>query len=525
MASDIPGSLRDTIGRTVPSTFNCKIRYVNTPPRRCDALFSPPPGSEPEKTRLSCHFLTVSIKPRSSDEGDDVLALGIEALTYHTKHLTTIFVSKADSTGYLPQQRPSPIRQIATAFLRWLSAKQRQKHPKRELVISLFARSQSQYLFPGSAENGKKHILDDRQLIKWWARVLDPLFPEGGSTLEYNGYITVPGYEGMEVRRFFPPAAHIGKQWHPGNPLIQLAETRGISKDAPPRCLMPRFPDDPKARFITDLDDEVGFSEDTMISPSKRKTGKWKSIWNLDRFWEAMEFRQECSSGRMVGFLWLVIQDPKARQSRAQAQQNGGDEEASQESLADATTNDPSSQQQDRLNANGSPKKQRRKPLTGPIIPRQPRLKGGSSSLTASSGLDSMLNTAVEDGLVLSREGYDQAMQTLLHLDFANVEVAALSTSKWVKQVANSCGIQTDWSIDITGTAVPMDAIATVNGNGQVNDLGGMVRKKKRKAEDSVVEERYEVAETRTEESSSEKAAVNMLGSGMVRKKPKAAAV
>jgi len=255
MASETIGSLKDSLASALPSTFSCKIRYVHTPPKRCDALFSPPPGSEPEKTRLASHFLTVSIKPKGSDAPNDVFVLGMEALIYHTKPLTTIFVSKADSTGYLPQHRPSPVQRICTAFLRWLSAKARQKHPKRELVISLFARSQSQYLFPGSAENKSKHILDDRQLIKWWARVVQPLFPTEESDLEYDGYITVPGYEGMEVRPFFPPSAQIGKQWHPGNPLLALAETRGVSSSAPPRCLLPRFPDDPKARFMQDLDD------------------------------------------------------------------------------------------------------------------------------------------------------------------------------------------------------------------------------------------------------------------------------
>lgn len=516
------GSLRATISQALPSNFRCKIGYVHTTPKRCDALFSPPPGAEPEKTRLSSHFLTVSIKLKDGNESSDVLVLGIEALIYHTKHLTTIFVSKADSTGYLPQQRPSPVRQIATAFLQWLSGKERQNHPRRELVISLFARSQSQYLFPGSAENGQKHILDDRQLIKWWARVLDPLFPKESDCLEYHGYITVPGYEGTEVRSFFPPSAQVGKQWHPGHPLMRLAETRGVPKEVPPRCLLPRYPDDPKARFMTDLDDEVGFSEDTQASPSKRKTGKWKAIWSLDRFWEAMEFRQECSSGRMVGFIWLVISDPEATRKRQEVQQDRVHEDAGQGTLDDASGESQSPTRTKGSTVNGSPRKQRRRPLTGPIVPRQPRLKGGSSSLTGSSGLDAMLNTPVDDGLVLSKDGYDQAMQALLHLDFANLEVAVQSTRKWAKHVETICGIQADWSVDIVGTAAPAQG-STSNGAGQVNDLGGMVRKK-RKAPDAAVSEGHATAETRVETAGSEEPAVNMLSAGMVRKKPKPAA-
>ena len=508
-------SLKDTLTEALPSSFSCKVRYIHTPPKRSEALFSPPPGHDPETTRLSSHFLTVSVpKPPTSD----VLVLGIEALIYHTKSLTTIFVSKADSTGYLPQQRPSPVRSVATAFLRWLAAKERRKHPKRELVISLFARSQSQYLFPGSAENGGKHVLDDRQLIKWWAKVLDPLFAGAGNGLEYDGYVTVPGYEGVEVKQFFPPSSQGGQRWHPGNPLDELAQSRGLSKDSPTRCLLPRFPDDPKARFMTDLDDEAGFSDDTLLSPSKRRGGKWKAIWNLDRFWEAMEFRQECSSGRMVGFLWLVIRDPEARRKWGEAKANGVlEENASQESLSDLPREASASQPKGTHSATISPKKPtRRKPLSGPIIPRQPRLKGGSSSLTGSSGLETMLGTSTtSDGLILTREGYDQAVHTLLHLDFANLDVAVQSTAKWVKQVQQTSGIQTDFGMEITGTAAPAVAAAAVNGGSdKVNDLGGMVRKK-RKAEN------YAVVEERTETAGAEKPAVNLLGGGMVRKKAK----
>ncbi|KAK3686796.1 hypothetical protein LTR37_019475 [Vermiconidia calcicola] len=483
------GSLQDELAAALPQNFHCRVRYVHSPSKPCEPLFSPPPGSGPEKTRLASHLLTVSTKPALETAGSSgILVLGIEVLVYYTKHLTTIFVSKADSTGYLRQQRPSPVRAITTAFLRWMTAKERHALPSRKLVISLFARSQSQYLFPGSAENENKHVLDDRQLIKWWARVLDPIFPkkdecESGvedPEHEYSGYLTVPGYEGAEARSFLPPSNSqaTGLRWKPGNPLAELATARGIAPDAPPRCLLPRFPDDPKARFMQDLDDDVGLTQDApaTLSPSKRKSGKWSSIRDLNRFWEAMEFRQECSSGRVVGFLWLVVQtkyppDPKILDST---------NTASQDSSVGAQSSDPVSQQEEVLSTSGSPRKRRRKPLSGPIIPRQPRLKGGSSSLTATGDLAGMVETSVGDGLVLSKEGYDKAMQTLLHLDFANMEAARQSTSKWISEVSAICGIQTDWSLDVSGTAKLESAAGrpVSNGTAQVNDLGAMIRKK-----------------------------------------------
>lgn len=534
------GSLKDELAAALPEGFRCKVRYVHTPLKSCDPLFPPPPGAEPEKTRSATHLLAVSVTPirgKHEESETDVFALGIEVFVYTTKRLTTLFVSKADSTGYLPQQRPSPVKVITTTFLQWLSAKERHAHPTRKLVISLFARAQKQYLFPGSSENSTKHVLDDRQLIKWWARVLDPIFPKKdeysheSADSEYDGYITVPGYEGIEIKPFFPPhnySSGVGVHWKAGNPLLELAETRGIPKESPTRCLLPRFPDDPKARFMQDLDDEVGISEDAQvtISPSKRKNGKWAAIRDLGRFWEAMEFRQECSSGRVVGFLWLVIRMQQFELIRREVEGKHGRKEKSQELSASLTSSDPPSVQDDAAIARISPSKRRRKPLSGPIVSRQPRLKGGSSSLTASSDLALMLDTAPEYGLALTKEGYDKAMHTLLHLDFANLDVAIQSTSRWVSDVSSIGGVQSDWSFEIVGSAKLEEVAknASSNSNLQVNDLSGMAMRNKRKPEHRAVAEGHAVAETRLENAGHEMPAVNILGGGMIRKKIKPSA-
>ena len=490
---------------------------------------------EPEKTKLASHFLTVSIESRHSTQkadepnaahGDHIIVFAMEVLVYSTKDLITMFVSKADSTGYLPHQRPSPIKVIATTFLWWLGTQQRRKQPqdllriqlsKKKLVISLFARAQSQYLFPGSADNGKKHVLDDRQLIKWWARVLDPLFPKrdemrssmAARESTYQGYMTVPGYNSQnELKSFLPPSnysAGVGQHWQHGNPLRELAKARGISEAAPTRCLLPRFPDDPKARFMQDLDDEVGLMEDAgslaTTSPSKRKNGRWKTIHDLDLFWEGMEFRQECSSGRVVGFLWLVVQTtPEALESEHQAQiwlhygkDPGGRFPRSPEldpaniDLAEAQTSQESqtSQQSARSTssiADGKDNKRRNR-LTGPVIARQPRLKGGSSNLSATSDPGSTNNIHTLDGPFLTKEGYDSAMSTLLHLDFSTPAAAGHSTSKWVNEVSSMSGMKAeDWALDVVGTAELEDLVRDTNSSGALptNDLGNLVRKKRK---------------------------------------------
>ena len=511
--------LKDAFDAFLPKGFNCQVRYTHSPPRPCEPLFSPCPGMQPEKTRLASHFLTVSVpvtdQAKSASNGSaktqhQVLVFAMEVLVYSSQGLVTMFVSKADSTGHLPPRRPSPIKPIATTFMWWLATQQRRstKSAGTKLVISLFARAQSQYLFPGSADHGKKHVLDDRQLIRWWARVLDPLFSSNGNSdstqdLDLQGYMTVPGYHGIETRSFFPSKPNSSEKhcnWLPGNPLIELAEARGIPETAPTRCLLPRFPDDPKARFMQDLDDEVGLIEDAgslaIASPSKQKNGRWKSINDLERFWEAMEFRQECSSGRVVGFLWLVARPPPTSSQEETLPESAHNSSPSKKKTSTATSvTDYSQDSQDSQDSQASRTSQkskpstpnkRRKQLKGPIKIRQPRLKGGSSNLSATSNPDT--NAPARDGPFLTQEGYDSAMSIMLNLDFSSVPAAAHSTAKWVSEVSRMAGMKaSEWALDVEGSAeVSTESAAGVGGSSQpavTNDLGGLVRKK-RKAED-----------------------------------------
>ncbi|KXT04928.1 hypothetical protein AC578_3475 [Pseudocercospora eumusae] len=522
-------SLQDTLTEALPSTFQCKTRYVYSPPKPCEPLFSALPGKEAERTRLASHFLTVSVDASSLPQAGngDVISFAIEVLLYSTTRLTTIFVSKVDSTSYIPRIRPSPIKTTVTTFLKWLVSKEVQKHPGRNIVVSLFARAQAQYLFPGSSDDKGKHVLDDRQLIKWWARVLDPIMPagDGDPATQHQAYITVPGYEKSELRQFMPPGSSVGEtpRWLSGNPLPELARIRGIPEHAPPRCLLPRFPDDPKARFISDLDEEIGISQDAevTVSPSKRKSGKWKSVTGLDQFWEQMEFRQECSSGRVVGFLWLVISPKKLGVESSEAASIEPANVASQESLSSVPVlSSDAASQDDTKQVNGSPKKKKRTRLTGPIIPRLPKVKSTTSNL---SEMLSQIDTQTGDGIAITKEGYDKAMSVLLQLDFSNLDIATQSTRKWTSQIQNIAGLTEDFAVELIGSvASETSAIdATVNGAAPINDLGVLVKKKKRKVDDTAS---GDVKASDSQAGADEKPPVNVLSSGMIRKKPKPAA-
>ena len=580
-------SLYELLAAELPQGSEFKFYHLSTPPTKCAPLFSPPPGRKPEPTCCECHFLNVSIKPKCGNvAGKEVLVLAVEVLIYTTKHLTTVFVSKADSTGCLslldlPPTQASPLRSITTTFLTYLIRHKQRQHVR--LVLTLFARAADQYLFPGSVENPTKHVSDDRQLIKWWLRVLDPLISQTSSSNSPSppsaaqAFVTVPGEDSISA--FLPKHVRsdpsLRNRWKHGHP---LRETSRFGSTAPPRCLVPHFPDDPKARFLDELDEElrdaVPMSQVTE-SPSKRGSGQWRSVRSLEQFWELMAFRQECSSGRLVGFVWIVFTpagydsakdiDSPISPSEKRPTPPTGDSFTSQVSLSSYESSSSniitSSSLQTRL-----AKQRARTPLTGLIIPRIPRIKKSSNS--ASTSTSSFQFSSSNPPILLPEKQYKKAIEILLRLDFSNPNLAATSTTTWVSEVGILAG-QEKWGRTVVGrrsgslvttteekgvtaligrkrkigevvvTSGQCEALK-VNGlegdsvmeNGEVgaallqsgvNVLGaGLVRKKLKSElkdnEDGVAVESQRVDAPLVAAASS----VNVLGPGLVRKKPRA---
>ena len=155
----------------LPHDVRLRVYHISTPAIPASTLFTPAPGKQEEKTHCERHFLAVSI-PSGAQW---LLGFAIEVLIFTTTTLTTIFVSKADSSGYLytgdvPDKRDISKTMTSTFLQHLLEA----RPASLKTVLSLFAKSQNQYLFPGSSEYPGKRLLPDRKLLRWWCGVPRP---------------------------------------------------------------------------------------------------------------------------------------------------------------------------------------------------------------------------------------------------------------------------------------------------------------------------------------------------------------
>ena len=552
--------LVEELSKVLPKDLSFEVYHLSTPPTVTEALYYPPaqpatlqPKTSPESatreprptkpltTYCEKHFIALSTNPtknRKESQGQ-VLILALEIYIFTTSFSTTIFVAKADSTGYLtllelPKGTPSPIREVTAAFVAFLVATRRR--PAKQLVVNLFARSQSQYLFPGSVKNPGKHILDDRGLVKWWCRVLHSLLDgkhdatSKSKALEgwdrVHGYIVVPGLDDYETRFFLPRSDNTSTSWTLGHPLERIspysADPIAYGENIPPRCLIPTFPDDPKARFVGELEE---------ATPARLKlTSGWRSPKTLEQFWDMMAFRQECSSGQLTGFIWVVF-DPKPPTKQTPRPNAAAiptpNPSFSAADQADSTTtklatipNDtiPKTRTTDTRPEKSRTKKQQK--LTGAIVPRKPRIKTHNRTKFPrhTSTPHYFWPEPGRGQVVLEDSGYTRAVELLLHLEFGRLDAAIKSTARWVGEV----NVGAKWGRLVVGRrdAVPLQS-TTAAGAG-INNLSAIIRRK-RPAEEQEREDDAVASAVATAPAAAA-AAVNTLGAGLIRKKAKTTA-
>lgn len=543
-------SLADRLANVLTDDIKLKYNHVSTPPTRCEPLYGAPSGRRPQRTYRESHLLAVSVHPKH----DDVFVFALEVFIYSTRRQTTLFVSKADSTGCSRGDnalKVPPARQVAATFIQWLLDK-RQRHGI-PFTVSLFARAQNQYLFPGSESNAGKHILDDRQLVRWWCKTLDALLSSSDAMAEdqgrsfmackraRQGYLIVPGFDAHETQSFFPHGkTELDDRWQYGHPLNEISPY----PSAAPRSMVPRFPDDPKTRYVEELDDEIpnATSAQKSQSPSKRGNGVWKSVHTLSLFWDMMAFRQECRSGRLVGFIWLVVRPQVAPLHESQdsacltvSQRPNGSAspgfvcQSTQDSCGLSTASSAAS--------HSRTKSGRKMPLRGPIIPREPRIKTMRSASSLPEMSEYYLWPADSRGhIVLAQTDYDRLHDLLLKLDFTSDEASTDSTAKWLTEAASVTSSPPDWGTTVCGKQPPTHMHSSAAGteercvdcvmsyaftdvvDSRVNDLSTTLVRKKRKVG---VENSGSATSGASMPAIDTMSSANILDSSLVRKKIK----
>ncbi|KAL7006221.1 hypothetical protein EMMF5_004107 [Cystobasidiomycetes sp. EMM_F5] len=333
-----------------------EINRLQSQPKRAYALF--PWASDPSVKVYQEHVLLLlaerPIEANSSDSPADanspnkhVPICGIELAIYTVPATSTalIYIAKVDTTGLC--SAPAPARILTTALLRYYMLYP--PHSVNSLRIHIFARAQDQYLFPGSIDNKKKRVLDDKGLCKWWRQTVGnavaqaKLQDEDKNEASVQLYYLLAGYDYAESLLLLSAAPPDEPAWTYGHPYRTTPSplTSGVKERLAISDLIPAFQDDPKSRYLTSLTsspvpaageegdyDEVAeqLNRVSTLSPTLQalrnsEMAKQLAIErsrlaerDIDEFWECMGGRQECCSGHVAGF-FVAVCDRKTEAS------------------------------------------------------------------------------------------------------------------------------------------------------------------------------------------------------------------
>ncbi|KIJ64472.1 hypothetical protein HYDPIDRAFT_175450 [Hydnomerulius pinastri MD-312] len=322
----------------LPGTRGFHLHVLTTSPRKHSNLY---PFAVPRpKTYL--HEVLVLLSEQPTPDSPRIFVSAIEASLYHVPSTSSavLYVSKVDSTGQA--KSPSPTPALVRAFLAYYVNPATRPLSVDHLWVHLFARAQSQYLFPNSAEFPGKRPLTDIKLCAWWKRqfttVAEDLVTQVGEIGRTRLFYMLPGLQEFEafnsLERVYPSKSTTSVPWIYGHPYSQIdiplpctsngsaGKSRHIGHD------IPWFDDDPKARFM----DEIAYTIDSegVKSPARKRprtdhsgsdkkdpashkeeqpTKALKKV-SIEEFWERMSFRQECIAGAVTGFFVMAISNP-----------------------------------------------------------------------------------------------------------------------------------------------------------------------------------------------------------------------
>lgn len=251
------------------------IAHIRSPPQKCRKLIFTR-SSDLRLDTLTSHCYLLIHK--------SLACVALEILTYESPDVFTIFVSKADTSGHYYGSGELNTMSILRNMIR--SVTRNYSPVNKKIRVCLFAKAESQYLFLGSSKNPRKHILSDSQLLKWWIKCLDGLRDEFDSIEENKCTLAIPGItNARETASYFPPSPKL--PWQAGD---IFWVTPHIEEDESALAVqrIPRFPDDPKSRFL-----------DCIVADKRAKKVTRK------QFWMEMQSRQEFLLGKSAGIIGI----------------------------------------------------------------------------------------------------------------------------------------------------------------------------------------------------------------------------
>ncbi|KAG9103084.1 hypothetical protein FRC06_000284 [Ceratobasidium sp. 370] len=292
-------SLRDFVAselEKLPGSRTLTLHALVSSPQRELELF-PYFKNERNQKIFSQNILLLvaeTTTPDSSDSIDStntsrILVSALEATLYLFPGTSSsiLYIGKIDTTGFC-RTTPSPARTLARATIDYYARPDtRPAECGQRIWVHLFARAQSQYLFPDSAVWKGKRVLGDAGLVRWWWSLLGDVARDvaavnkGQSSFEGTrlwyilpGFTELEAYHTLSSGSSFKLAQSGELPWvygHPyDDPLVTFpllgkpvgpapvstgsnSPTGHPSKAISIASLIPIFPDDPKARFMGEI--------------------------------------------------------------------------------------------------------------------------------------------------------------------------------------------------------------------------------------------------------------------------------
>jgi regulator of Ty1 transposition protein 109 len=345
-------ALRDALLQslqTLPGNRTFHLHVLISAPRKHTGLF---PYAHP-RPRAHLQDILILLSEQKSASEPHIFVTAIEAALYiiPTTDSALLYVAKVDSTGQA--LAPSPTGPLVRAFLTHYANPSTRPLNVKTLWIHIFARSQTQYLFPNSADFEGKRVLSDIRLCGWWKRRLEEVAmdmkkhdePYVSSPLTIHLSYLLPGMEEIEATRATQSSANSSPStvsWEYGQPFS--------SESLPSPCpapkgkahlghFIPYFEDDPKSRFLDDIASTTEADapespakkrrklapeddEDETKTVAKESQGDHRPPGELGKvsvpeYWERMGFRQECVQGAITGFFALAVSSSTFEQTPA----------------------------------------------------------------------------------------------------------------------------------------------------------------------------------------------------------------